>query len=76
MPSVPVSLNSSLSHPSLRKFVKRVDHVTFSGQLARARRTPVLYVTERCVFALTPEHGLELTEIAPGIGILYFRWSA
>jgi propionate CoA-transferase len=32
------------------------------------RGQPVLYVTERCVFKLTPD-GLELTKIAPGIDI-------
>jgi propionate CoA-transferase len=32
------------------------------------RSQPVLYVTERCVFQLTPE-GLELIEVAPGIDI-------
>ena len=33
-----------------------------------ARGQSVLYVTERCVFALTPD-GLELIEVAPGIDI-------
>ena len=51
-----------------RKFVKAVEHVTFSGAYAAARGQSVLYVTERCVFALTPE-GLELVEVAPGIDI-------
>ena len=32
------------------------------------RGQPVLYVTERCVFQLTPD-GLELIEVAPGIDI-------
>src|SRR5439155_13805492 len=51
-----------------RKFVERVEHVTFSGPFAAARGQRVLYVTERCVFALRPD-GLELTEVAPGIDI-------
>jgi len=52
----------------IRKFVKRVEHVTFSSEVARTNGKPVLYVTERCVFRLTNE-GLELTEIAPGIDL-------
>jgi propionate CoA-transferase len=51
-----------------RKFVQEVEHRTFSGHYASARGQPVLYVTERCVFQLTPE-GLELTEVAPGVDI-------
>jgi propionate CoA-transferase len=51
-----------------RKFVEAVEHVTFSGAYATARGQQVLYVTERCVFALRP-NGLELTEVAPGIDI-------
>jgi propionate CoA-transferase len=53
---------------SAPKFVHEVEHRTFSGRYAAARGQPVLYVTERCVFALTDE-GLELTEVAPGIDI-------
>ena len=50
------------------KFVEAVEQITFSGPRAVAIRQPVLYVTERCVFALRPE-GLELVEVAPGIDI-------
>jgi propionate CoA-transferase len=51
-----------------RKFVEQVEHRTFSGPQAVHRGTPVLYITERCVFRLCPE-GLELIEIAPGIDL-------
>ncbi len=53
---------------SARKFVHAVEHRTFSGPHAAASGRGVLYVTERCVFALRPE-GLELIEIAPGIDV-------
>ncbi len=50
------------------KFVEEVEHRTFSGAEAARRGKSVLYVTERCVFRLSPE-GLELTEIAPGMDL-------
>lgn len=50
------------------KFVKDVEHITFSGSLAADIGQPVLYITERCVFSITKE-GLELIEVAPGIDI-------
>ncbi|MBY3102834.1 acyl CoA:acetate/3-ketoacid CoA transferase [Rhizobium laguerreae] len=50
------------------KFVEEVEQITFSGEYARERHQPVLAVTERCVFSLTPE-GWELIEVAPGIDI-------
>lgn len=57
-----------LQHGTSRKFVDLVEHRTFSGAYAARRGQPVLYVTERCVFALTPD-GLELVEVAPGIDV-------
>ena len=53
-----------------RKFVKAVEHRTFSGREACKRGRRVLYVTERCVFRLISDGAdgaLELIEIAPGI---------
>jgi propionate CoA-transferase len=51
-----------------KKFIREVEQVTFSGSYAAERSQPVIYVTERCVFQLTPG-GLELIEVAPGIDI-------
>ncbi|HEX5803286.1 MAG TPA: acyl CoA:acetate/3-ketoacid CoA transferase [Azospira sp.] len=51
-----------------KKFVKEVEHRTFSGAYAAKRGQPVLYVTERCVFRLTAD-GIELSEIAPGVDL-------
>lgn len=50
------------------KFVREVEHRSFSGAESLRRGQRVLYVTERCVFRLTTE-GLELIEIAPGIDL-------
>lgn len=48
------------------KMVERVEHVTFSGNRARAQGQDVLYITERCVMRLG-DGGLVATEIMPGI---------
>ena len=46
-----------------------MEQITFNGAQAAAEAgKTVLYVTERCVFRLTPE-GLELAEVAPGIDV-------
>ena len=52
----------------VKKFVDMVEHVTFSGPYSQKTGQRVLYITERCVFELTPE-GMTLIEIAPGIDI-------
>jgi propionate CoA-transferase len=51
-----------------RKFVNKIEQVTFSGPYAASTGQNVLYVTERCVFKLTAQ-GLELVEVAPGVDI-------
>ena len=53
------------THP---KFVPLVEQRTFSGRRALERGQPVLYVTERAVFALHAR-GLELLEVAPGLDV-------
>ena len=52
----------------IHKFVREVEQVTFSAERAIGRHQEVLYVTERCVFELSPA-GLTLTEVAPGIDV-------
>jgi propionate CoA-transferase len=53
---------------AMRKFMTKVEQVTFSGEYAAETGQPVFYVTERCVLQRTPE-GLELIEVAPGIDV-------
>ncbi len=51
-----------------KKFVPSLEHVTFSGRMARKRGQQALYVTERAVIRLEAE-GLTVIEIAPGIDL-------
>lgn len=51
-----------------KKFVRNVQQVTFSGAYATETNQRVLFVTERCVFALRGGR-LVLTEIAPGVDL-------
>ncbi|WP_191602438.1 acyl CoA:acetate/3-ketoacid CoA transferase [Marinomonas algicola] len=59
---------SVLQEGKVQKFVESVDHITFSGDLARENKKPVLFITERCVLELRQE-GMVLTEIAPGLNL-------
>ena len=51
-----------------KKFIDKVEHVTFSGKFAAEKGQPVMYITERAVFELRKD-GVYLTEVAPGIDI-------
>jgi len=51
-----------------KKYVKKVEQVTFSGAYATQTKQPVLYVTERAVFEL--QNGeVTLIEVAPGVDL-------
>lgn len=52
----------------IKKFIKHVQQITFSSDMARKNHKPVLYITERAVFKLAAET-IELIEIAPGIDL-------
>uniref|UniRef100_UPI003F4C2A4C acyl CoA:acetate/3-ketoacid CoA transferase n=1 Tax=Brachyspira catarrhinii TaxID=2528966 RepID=UPI003F4C2A4C len=57
-----------LQEGKVKKFVKDVEQVTFSGNIANKNNKKVTYVTERAVFTLVKE-GLKLVEIAPGVDL-------
>lgn len=52
----------------MKKFIKKVEQVTFSADYANETGQEVTYVTERAIFELTPD-GLLLTHIAPGVRV-------
>jgi propionate CoA-transferase len=51
-----------------RKFLKKVEQITFSGKYAVKNSQPVLYITERAVFQLRND-GVYLIEVAPGVDV-------
>jgi len=51
-----------------KKFLEKVEQITFSGEYASSINQPVFYITERAVFLLG-DGELILTEIAPGIDL-------
>ncbi len=55
-----------LSEGAINKFRETMEHITFSAKQAIKTNQPVLYITERAVFRLTP-NGIMLCEIAPGV---------
>ena len=57
-----------LKEGKIRKFIKNVEQISFSGKRALDIKQQVLYITERAVFKLV-DKGIELIEVAPGIDI-------
>ncbi|MGG7620829.1 acyl CoA:acetate/3-ketoacid CoA transferase [Bacillus coreaensis] len=57
-----------LQEGKAKKFIKKVQQITFSGAYATEVNQPVVYVTERAVFELQ-EGKMTLTEIAPGVDL-------
>jgi acyl CoA:acetate/3-ketoacid CoA transferase len=50
----------------VKKLVREVEQISFSGKRAVMQGQDITYVTERCVMKLTNE-GVVVTEIAPGV---------
>jgi acyl CoA:acetate/3-ketoacid CoA transferase len=57
-----------LQEGKIKKFVRELEHVTFSGRMSKKRGQCATYITERCVIRLEGD-GLTITEIAPGIDL-------
>ena len=53
---------------TVKKAVKQVDQISFSGEFAVKNGRNVLFITERAVFKLTSQ-GLRVLEVAPGIDL-------
>lgn len=57
-----------MNEGKVKKLIKEVEQITYSGEYAIKTSQPAMFITERAVFELK-KHGLELTEIAPGIDL-------
>lgn len=51
----------------MKKFIRELPEITFSGKIALERGLDVRYITERAVFTL--KDGLHLIEIAHGVDL-------
>ena len=52
----------------VKKLVREVEQISFSGKRAVMQKQDITYITERCVMKLAPE-GVVVTEIAPGVNL-------
>ena len=52
----------------VKKLVREVEQISFSGKRAVMQKQDITYITERCVMKLAPE-GVVVTEIAPGVDL-------
>jgi propionate CoA-transferase len=57
-----------ISEGSVKKFHKKVGHITYSGEYAAETGQSALFITERAVFELRKD-GMHLIEVAPGVDI-------
>lgn len=52
-----------------KKFINKVQQITFSGKIGSQGTQEIFYITERAVFKLRSDGQVELIEVAPGIDI-------
>lgn len=57
-----------LKEGTVKKLVKKVQQISFNGEIARKKKQNVFFVTERAVFRLGPD-GPVLIEIAAGVDL-------
>ena len=57
-----------LQEGKIKKFVRDVEQVTFSGRRAAETKQDVMFITERATFRLI-DGVITLTELAPGVDL-------